>query len=69
MRRRRIMAGFRRIGIVLALVLALPLFAGLSTWATLGHPPPSYAYLFLLAGSAPMCSPPRSAGSSSASPA
>jgi hypothetical protein len=50
MRARRIMAGFRRIGIVLAVILSLPVFAGLWTWATLGHPPPSHAYLFLLAG-------------------
>lgn len=50
MRGRRIMAGFRRIGIVLAVILSLPVFAGLWTWATLGHPPPAHAYFFLLAG-------------------
>ena len=39
MRTRRIMAGFRRIGIVLAVILSLPVFFGLWTWVTLGHPP------------------------------
>ena len=47
---RRITAGIRRIGIVLALILALPLFFGLWTWVTLGHTPPRYVYLFLAAG-------------------
>ena len=50
MRTRRFMAGFRRIGIVLALILSLPVFFGLWTWATLGHAPPRYVYLFLLVG-------------------
>ena len=50
MRTRRIMAGFRRIGIVLAVILSLPVFFGLWTWVTLGHPPPRYVYLFLAAG-------------------
>ena len=51
MRARRIMAGFRRFGIVLGLILTLPALYGLTTWATLGHPPPKQVYLFLAAGS------------------
>ena len=50
MRGRRIMAGFRRIGIVLALILSLPVFVGLWTWVTLGTTPPRYVYVFLAAG-------------------
>lgn len=50
MRARRIMAGFRRIGIVLGVILALPAGFGLWTWATLGHAPPGYVYLFLAGG-------------------
>jgi hypothetical protein len=50
MRTRHIRAGLRRIGIVLALIFALPLFFGLWTWVTLGHTPPRYVYLFLAAG-------------------
>jgi hypothetical protein len=49
MRIRHVKAGLRRIGIVLALILALPLFFALWTWVTLGHTPPRYVYL-LLAG-------------------
>ena len=47
---RRISAGIRRVGIVLALILALPLFFGFWTWVTLGHTPPRYVYLLLAAG-------------------
>jgi formate hydrogenlyase subunit 3/multisubunit Na+/H+ antiporter MnhD subunit len=50
MRARRIMAGFRRIGIVLALILSLPVFFGLWTWVTVGQPPPKYVYIFLAGG-------------------
>jgi len=50
MRGRHIMAGFRRIGIVLAVILAVPVGFGLWTWATLGHAPPRYVYLYLAAG-------------------
>jgi len=50
MRARRIMAGCRRIGIVLGVILALPAFFGLWTWATLGHPPPRHVYLYFVAG-------------------
>lgn len=49
MSRRRIMAGFRRIGIVVAMILSLPLFFGLWTWVTLGHTPPRYVYVLLAA--------------------
>jgi hypothetical protein len=47
MRAQHVKAGLRRIGIVLALILSLPLFFGLWTWVTLGRTPPRYAYLFL----------------------
>lgn len=47
---RRVTAGVRRIGIVVALILALPVFFGFWTWVTLGHTPPRYVYLFLAAG-------------------
>ena len=50
MRTRHIKTGLRRIGIVLALILSLPLFFGLWTWVTLGRTPPAYVYLFLAAG-------------------
>jgi hypothetical protein len=50
MRARRIMAGFRRIGIVLGLILALPALYSLTTWAALGHRPPTPVYIFLAAG-------------------
>lgn len=44
------MAGFRRIGIVLGVVLALPAGFGLWTWAMLGHAPPRHVYIYLAAG-------------------
>ena len=50
MRARRIMAGFRRIGIVVAIILSLPLLVGLWTWVTLGHPLRAYMYWLLVAG-------------------
>lgn len=50
MQSQRVMAGFRRIGIVLGVILALPVLFGLWTWATLGHPPPKRVYLYLAAG-------------------
>ena len=50
MRARRIMAGFRCIGIVLAVILALPVFYGFWTWLLLGQAPPAKVYLFLAAG-------------------
>lgn len=50
MRGRRLMAGFRRIGIVLGVILAMPAFFGLWTWVSLGHAPPKYVYLYLALG-------------------
>jgi hypothetical protein len=50
MRTRYVKAGLRRIGIVLALILSLPLIFALWTWITLGRTPPAYVYLFLAAG-------------------
>jgi len=50
MRTRHIMAGFRRLGLVLGLILALPAFYGLATWAALGQKPPKQVYIFLAAG-------------------
>jgi hypothetical protein len=50
MPRKRLIAGLRRIGIVLALILSLPLFFGVWTWATLGHAPPRYVYFLLVVG-------------------
>ncbi len=50
MRARRIMAGLRRIGIVLALILSLPVFFRLWTWVTLGATPPRHVYIYLVAG-------------------
>jgi hypothetical protein len=50
MRGRRIMAGFRRIGIVLGVILALPASIGLWTWAMLGQAPPRYVYFYVAAG-------------------
>src|SRR5262249_22991300 len=45
MRTRHVNAGLRRIGIVLALILSLPLLFALWTWITLGRTPPAYVYL------------------------
>jgi hypothetical protein len=50
MRGRRIMAGFQRVGIVVALIAAVPAGIGLWTWVTLGHPPPRYVYIYLAVG-------------------
>jgi hypothetical protein len=50
MRSRRIAAGLRRIGIVVALILALPVLYGLSTWLFLGQAPPAKVYVFLALG-------------------
>ena len=50
MRTQNIMAGFQRIGIVLALILSLPALYGLATWASLGQAPPKQVYIFLAAG-------------------
>jgi hypothetical protein len=50
MRVRRFFAGIRRIGIVLALILALPAFYGFWTWLILGQAPPKMVYAFLAAG-------------------
>ena len=50
MRTRHVNAGLRRIGIVLALILSLPVLFALWTWVTLGRTPPAYVYLFLAAG-------------------
>ena len=50
MRSRRVMAGFSRIGVVLAVILALPALFGIWAWATLGHTPPRSVYLYLAAG-------------------
>src|SRR3954467_8506800 len=50
MRRQRIMAGVRRIGIILGLILSVPVFFALWTRVMLGHPPPRYVYVFLLVG-------------------
>jgi len=50
MRNQRIAAGLRRIGIVVALIMGLPVLYGLSTWAFLGQAPPAKVYLFLVAG-------------------
>jgi len=50
MRLRHLIAGLRRIGLVLALILSLPLFFALWTWVTLGHTPPRYVYLLLVVG-------------------
>ena len=50
MRARRIMSGIRRIGMVAALILSLPLLFGLWTWVTLGHAPPRYVYVLLVIG-------------------
>jgi hypothetical protein len=44
------MAGFRRVGIVLAVILALPVFYAFATWLFLGQTPPVKVYLFLAAG-------------------
>jgi hypothetical protein len=50
MRARRILAGLRRLVIVLAVILALPAFYGLWTWISLGQTPPKQVYIFLGAG-------------------
>jgi hypothetical protein len=50
MRTQQVKVGLRRIGIVLALILSLPLLFALWTWVTLGRSPPAYVYLFLAAG-------------------
>ena len=50
MRSRRIKAGFRRIGMVLGVILALPVMFGIWSWVTLGYPPSRYIYLYLAAG-------------------
>ena len=49
-RLRRILAGFRRILIVLAVILALPAFYAFWTWLFLGQLPPTKVYVFLAAG-------------------
>src|SRR3954465_15408958 len=50
MRRQRITAGVRRLGITLGLVPAVPACVALWRRVTLGHPPPRYVYVFLLVG-------------------
>jgi hypothetical protein len=50
MHTRAFKAGLRRIGIVFALILSLPLLFALWTWVTLGRTPPAYVYVFLAAG-------------------
>jgi len=50
LRLRRILAGFRRILIVLAVILALPAFYAFWTWLFLGQLPPTKVYVFLAAG-------------------
>lgn len=50
MQSRRVAAGLRRIGIVTALIMGLPLLYGLSTWLFLGQTPPPKVYLFLALG-------------------
>jgi hypothetical protein len=50
LRLRRILAGIRRILIVLAVILALPAFYAFATWLFLGQMPPTKVYVFLAAG-------------------
>lgn len=50
MRARHVLAGIRRILIVLVVVLSLPAFYGLWTWISLGQTPPKQVYIFLAAG-------------------
>ena len=50
LRLRRILAGFRRILIVLAVILALPAFYAFWIWLFLGQLPPTKVYVFLAAG-------------------
>lgn len=50
MHARHVKAGLRRVGIVFALILSLPLLFALWTWVTLGRTPPAYVYVFLAAG-------------------
>jgi len=50
LRLRRILAGIRRILIVLAVILALPAFYAFWTWLFLGQLPPTKVYVFLAAG-------------------
>jgi hypothetical protein len=49
-RARRFLAGIRRILIVLAVILALPVFYAFWTWLFLGELPPTKVYVFLAAG-------------------
>jgi hypothetical protein len=49
-RTRRFLAGIRRILIVLAVILALPVFYAFWTWLFLGELPPTKVYVFLAAG-------------------
>jgi hypothetical protein len=50
LRLRRILAGIRRIAIVLAVILALPAFYAFWTWLFLGQTPPVKVYVFLAVG-------------------
>ncbi len=50
LRLRRILAGVRRILIVVAVILALPAFYAFATWLFLGQMPPTKVYVFLAAG-------------------
>jgi hypothetical protein len=50
LRLRRVLAGIRRILIVLAVILALPAFYAFWTWLFLGQLPPTKVYVFLAAG-------------------
>ena len=50
LRLRRILAGIRRILIVVAVILALPAFYAFWTWLFLGQLPPTKVYVFLAAG-------------------
>ena len=64
LRLRRILAGIRRIAIVLAVILALPAFYAFCFWLFLGETPPMKVYVFLARAWAPMSWRRRSAGSS-----
>lgn len=50
MRTLRIAAGCRRIAIIAALIISLPVLFGLWSLVALGHPPPRYVYVFLIVG-------------------